>query len=81
MIAIGKPWLTRHSCDRGVADSLADGRMESHSATIDRLIDTIDLSRKELCRPKIAMIADSLERRDSGIDYAEKKLGLSATRH
>ena len=53
---------------------LADGRLESHDETMERLLDVIGLSSQDLFRSKERLIAEALARQEERIAYVNKKL-------
>jgi uncharacterized protein (DUF488 family) len=62
--------------DRGVsvAHILADGRLESHSDAMERLLDLTGLPREDLFRSKQQLIAGALARQEERVAYIDPAL-------
>ena len=61
--------------ERGVAVThiLADGSLESHDETMDRLLDSVGLPREDLLQSREQLIAEALAQRERRIAFAGKK--------
>ena len=53
---------------------LADGRLESHDATMERLLRVVGLPDHELFRSRDQLIADALFRQEQKVAYVDEKL-------
>ena len=53
---------------------LADGRLESQEATMERLLDVVGLPRQDLFRSRDELIAEALIRQEERVAYVEEKL-------
>ncbi len=60
--------------ERGVAVShiLADGGLEPHDATMDRLLDLVDLPRHDLFRTREELVSEAIERQEQRIAYVDE---------
>jgi hypothetical protein len=57
---------------------LADGRLESHGATMERLLDVVGLPHKDLFRSKEELVAEALARQEENVAYVSGKLAPGA---
>jgi uncharacterized protein (DUF488 family) len=55
---------------------LADGRVETHDAAIERLLRSVGLSDHDFFKPKEALVAEALTRQEERIAYTDEKLDL-----
>lgn len=62
-----------------VAHIHADGRLESHEAAMDRLLDLTGLPRYDLFRSRSELIAEALARQEELVAYMDAKLAAEAT--
>ena len=68
--------IARVLCERGLAVEhiLADGSVEKHEATMDRLMDTFELPHNgDLFRSRSEVIADALTRQAKKVAYIARK--------
>lgn len=74
--------VARALVERGleVKHILADGRLEPHEATMERLLDLVGLPRQDLFRSKEELIAEALVRQEEQIAYVDEKLAADAAR-
>lgn len=72
--------VARALADRGIAVQhiLADGRLESHEAAMERLLDLVGLNQPELFRSNEELIADALTRQEQRVAYASDELASHA---
>ena len=70
----------RNLVERGVAVAhiLADGALEPHDETMDRLLDSAGLPREDLLQSREQLIAEALAYRERRVAFAGKK--VKATR-
>lgn len=59
---------------------LADGRLESHEATMERLLDVVGLLHQDLFRSRDELIAEALVRQEERVAYVDEKLAAEAAR-
>ena len=59
---------------------LSDGRLESHEATMERLLDVVGLPRQDLFRSNDELIAEALVRQEQRVAYVDEKLASDAAR-
>lgn len=59
---------------------LADGRVESHEATMERLLDVVGLPHQDLFRSRDELIAEALGLQEERVAYVDEKLAADATR-
>lgn len=57
---------------------LADGSIEQHDATMDRLLDVVGLPRRHLFRSREDLVAEGLILQESRIAYVDEKLAAEA---
>jgi hypothetical protein len=57
---------------------LADGRLESHEATLERLLDLIGLPNEDMFRTRDQLVAEALARQEERIAYVDEKLATEA---
>ena len=57
---------------------LADGRLESHDATMERLLDVVGLPGQDLFRSRDELIAEALGRQEERVAYVDEKLAADA---
>ncbi len=57
---------------------LPDGRLESHEATMERLLDVFGLPHQDLFRSKAELIAEALVRQEERVAYVDEKLVADA---
>ena len=64
----------RSLAERGIAVThiLADGMLEPHDATMDRLLDSMKLPREDLFQTRQAMIEEALALREKRIAHSDK---------
>ena len=64
----------RSLAERGIAVThiFADGMLESHDATMDRLLDSMKLPREDLFQTRQAMIEEALALREKRIAHSDK---------
>jgi len=55
---------------------LADGRLEPHDATMERLLDVVGLPHQDLFRSKTEVIAEALVRQEERVAYIDEKLAV-----
>lgn len=74
--------VARTLAERGVAVGhiLPDGGLESHEATMERLLDVVGLPQQDLFRSRDELIAEALVRQEERVAYVDKKLEADATR-
>jgi len=53
---------------------LADGRLESQEATMERLVDVVGLPHQDLFRSRDELIAEALVRQEKRVAYVDEKL-------
>ncbi len=58
---------------------LADGRLEAHEATMERLLDVVGLPHQDLFRSKNELIEEALVRQEERVAYVDDKLAADAT--
>jgi uncharacterized protein (DUF488 family) len=59
---------------------LADGRLESHEATMERLLDVVGLPHQDLLRSKEELIAEGLVRQEQRVAYVDEKPAADTAR-
>jgi hypothetical protein len=59
---------------------LADGRLESHAATMERLLCVIGLPQQELFCTKDQLIAEALARQEERVAYVDEKFATETIR-
>jgi uncharacterized protein (DUF488 family) len=59
---------------------LADGRLESHDTTMERLLRVVGLPDHELFRSRDQLIADALFRQEQKVAYVDEKLAANSTK-
>lgn len=59
---------------------LADGRLESHEAAMERLLDVVGLPHQDLFRSIDELIAEALVRQEQRVAYVDEKLAADAVR-
>ena len=59
---------------------LADGRLESHEAAMERLLDVAGLPHQDLFRSRDVLIAEALLRQEQQVAYIDEKLAADAAR-
>jgi len=57
-----------------VVHILSDGRLESHRAAMERLLDVTGLPRDDLFRSRADLIAEALARQEEKVAYVDEKL-------
>ena len=57
---------------------LADGRLEGHDATMERLLDAVGLPHQDLFRSRDELIAEALIRQEERVAYVDEKLAAEA---
>lgn len=57
-----------------VVHILGDGRLESHRAAMERLLDVTGLPREDLFRSRADLIAEALARQEEKVAYVDEKL-------
>jgi len=57
-----------------VVHILGDGRLESHRAAMERLLDLTGLPREDLFRSRADLIAEALARQEEKVAYVDEKL-------
>lgn len=62
-----------------VAHILGDGRLESHGAAMERLLDVTGLPHEDLFRSRQDLIADALARQEERVAYVDDKLAAEAS--
>lgn len=75
--------LVAHTLDKlgvVVEHILADGRLESHEAAMERLLDVVGLPHQNLFRSRDDLIAEALVRQEERVAYVDKKLAADAAR-
>jgi len=74
--------VARALVERGVVVDhiLVDGRLESHEATMERLLDVVGLPHQDLFRSKEELIAEALVRQEERVAYVDEKLAADAAR-
>ncbi len=72
--------VARALAERGVAVDhiLADGRLESHEATLARLLDLVGLPHEDLFRARDQLVAEALARQEERVAYVDEKLAAEA---
>lgn len=72
--------VARALVDQGivVGHILADGRIESHAATMERLLDVVGLPHHDLFRSRNELIDEALKRQEEKVAYVDEKLALDA---
>lgn len=72
--------VARALAERGlvVEHILPDGRLESHEATMERLLDVVSLPHEDLFRTKEQLLAEALARQEDRIAYVEQRLATEA---
>ena len=58
---------------------LADGRVELHAATMERLLDKVRLPHEDLFRSKEELVAEAMAKQEERIAYIDEKLASEAT--
>lgn len=68
--------VSRALTERGVTIQhiLWDGRAESHDATMERLLDVVELPREDLFRSKDELLGEALARQEERVAYVDEKL-------
>lgn len=61
-----------------VAHIHADGRLETHTAAMDRLLDLTGLPRDDLFRSRADLVAEALARQEEQVAYVDAKLAAEA---
>jgi uncharacterized protein (DUF488 family) len=61
-----------------VAHILGDGRLESHRAAMERLLDVAGLPHEDLFRSRADLIAEALARQERKVAYVDEKLAAEA---
>lgn len=61
-----------------VVHILGDGRLESHRAAMERLLDVTKLPNEDLFRSRADLIAEALARQEEKVAYVDKKLAAEA---
>ncbi len=59
---------------------LANGRLESHEATMERLLDVVGLPHRDLFRSEDELIEEALVRQEERVAYVDVKLTADAAR-
>ena len=74
--------VARALAERGVVVEhiLADGRLESHEATMERLLDVVGLPHQDLFRSRDELIAKALVRQEERVAYVAEKLTTNPAR-
>ena len=74
--------VARVLAERGVVVGhiLADGRLESHEATMERLLDIVGLPHHNLFRSKDELIEEALLRQEERVAYVDERLTNNAAR-
>jgi len=74
--------VARTLAERGVVVGhiLPDGGLESHEATMERLLDVVGLPHRDLFRSRDELIAEALVRQEERVAYVDKTLEADATR-
>lgn len=62
----------------GVQHILADGRLEPHDTTMERLLKVVGLPDHELFRSRDQLIADALFRQEQKVAYVDEKLAADS---
>jgi hypothetical protein len=57
-----------------VTHILGDGRLESHQAAMDRLLEVTGMPRDDLFRSRGELIAEALKRQEEKVAYVDEKL-------
>lgn len=60
--------------DVEVRHILADGRLEAHKDTMERLLDVTGLPREDLFRSRAELIAEALKRQEEKVAYVDERL-------
>jgi uncharacterized protein (DUF488 family) len=63
-----------------VAHIHADGRLESHAAAMDRLLDLTGLPRDDFFRSRAELVAEALARQEEQVAYVDAKLAAGDAR-
>ncbi|WP_439577209.1 DUF488 domain-containing protein [Elioraea sp.] len=63
-----------------VAHIHADGRLESHAAAMDRLLDLTGLPRDDFFRSRAELVAEALARQEEQVAYVDAKLAAEDAR-
>lgn len=74
--------VARALAERGVVVKhiLGNGRLESHEAAMERLLDLVGLPRQDLFRSKEELLAEALVRQEERVAYVDEKLAAEAGR-
>ena len=74
--------VARALAERGVVVEhiLADGRLESHEGTMERLLDVVGLPHQDLFRSRDELIAEALVRQEERVAYVDEKLTTNPAR-
>lgn len=74
--------VARALTERGVVVEhiLPDGRLESHEATMERLLDVVGLPHQDLFFTRDELIAEALTRQEKRVAYVDEKLPIEAPR-
>jgi uncharacterized protein (DUF488 family) len=59
---------------------LADGRVEPHETTMDRLLALVGLPARDLFRSREELVAEALARQEERVAYVDEKLATTAVR-
>lgn len=72
--------VARALSDRGLSIQhiLADGRMEPHETTMNRLLDLVGLPRQELFRTRDQLLAEALAAQEERIAFVDPKLAAES---
>lgn len=74
--------VARALAERGVVVEhiLADGSLESHEATMERLLDVVGLPHQDLFRSRDELITEALVRQEERVAYVDKKQANNTAR-
>ena len=61
-----------------VAHILEDGRLETHEAAMERLLDVVGVPHEDLFRSRDELVADALARQEQRVAYIDGKLAAEA---
>ena len=72
--------VARALADRGVTIEhvLADGQIESHAATMERLFDVTGMPREDLFHTHAELLQQAISKQESRIAYVDEQLAISA---
>ena len=61
-----------------VVHILGDGRLESHRAAMERLLDVTGLPHEDLFRSRADLVAEALARQEERVAYVDEKVAAEA---